>query len=34
MSGPIIKEASEERKERQSHIVTLPEEACSAGIAL
>lgn len=34
MSGPIIEESSEERKERQSHIVTLLEETCPTGVAL
>ncbi len=34
MSGPIIEESSEERKERQSRIVTLPEVASTARIAL
>jgi hypothetical protein len=34
MSGPIITESAEEREERQSRIVTLPEIAGRAGIAL
>jgi hypothetical protein len=34
MSGPIIEESSEERKERERRIITLPEEACPTGIAL
>ncbi len=34
MSGPIIEESQEERKKRQSRIVTLPEETCTVGIAL
>ncbi len=34
MSGSIITESAEEREERQSRIVTLPEIAGRAGIAL
>jgi hypothetical protein len=34
MSGPMITESAEEREERQSRIVTLPERAGRAGIAL
>ena len=34
MSGPITLKFSEERKERERHIITLPETACPAGIAL
>jgi REP element-mobilizing transposase RayT len=32
--GPIIEESSEERKERQSRLVILPEVASTARIAL
>jgi hypothetical protein len=34
MSGPTITESAEEREERQSRILTLPERAGRAGIAL
>jgi hypothetical protein len=33
-SGPITAESTEEREERQSHVVILPEPTNTAGIAL
>ncbi len=34
MSGPITAESPQEREERMKRIVVLPEEACTARIAL
>jgi hypothetical protein len=34
MSGPLIAESCDEQQERMKHVVVLPEETCTARIAV